>query len=163
MNCAPRVHLQSMILATDRIGLEILLFPSKSLTKKFRDAIGDAVYLPVPKMAHPGINSCPVGYWDAVSMEVHSTGLLQTAGYQVDTMMMAYHKEKDYQQHCGGWGDVQGPHQYFGINLHPYDTMFTKTNRHLDELTIKLYTEWVDGAGYKSYESCKKAYAKLEE
>ncbi|KAI9056223.1 hypothetical protein LZ554_001151 [Drepanopeziza brunnea f. sp. 'monogermtubi'] len=159
MNCAPRIHVQSMIWATDRVGLEVLLFPSEALKAKYLEVLGDRDHKPVPKMKVPGINSCPHEYWDAVAIEVYATGLLQTAGYKVDPIMMAYHSSKHYEQECVTTHDLQGHGRYYGMDIHPYDTIFVKTNRGNDPHVLKMLTEWTDQWGYTSFDACKKAYA----
>ncbi|EHK96794.1 hypothetical protein M7I_7502 [Glarea lozoyensis 74030] len=70
LNCKPVNHVQSMIWAIDRVGLEVLLFPSEELQAKFKAGIkpfreGE----PVPPMEIPGINHCPHEYWKAVTVE----------------------------------------------------------------------------------------------
>ncbi len=147
MNCGPRVHVQSMIWATDRVGLEILLFPSDSLVKKYKEILADRDLSPVPKMKHAGINSCPHEYWDAVAIEVYATGLLQAAGYKVDPMMLAYHSSEHYETECAGSNDLQGHKKYYGMDFHPYDTIFVKTNRGVDPLVIDRFTGWTDQWG----------------
>ncbi|OWP01189.1 hypothetical protein B2J93_5469 [Marssonina coronariae] len=155
MNCRPRVHIQSMMWATDRVGMEILLFPSASLVEKYKEILGDRDTAPVPKMKVAGINSCPHDYWDAVAVEVYATGLLQTAGFKVNPIMMAYHTSEKYEEQCGSVPDLLGPGDYYGMDLHPYDTIFHKTNRGLNELVLERLTSWADQSGYSSYDACK--------
>jgi hypothetical protein len=148
-----------MIWATDRIGLEILLFPSQQLIQAFNASLpphNDAG--PVPAMETPGINSCPHEYWKAVAIEVYSTPLIRAAGYEVDAMMAAFHgNEKGtegYEKECLATGDVLFPGAYYGMNLHPFDTIFTKTNRGNDPLVLQRLTDWTKGRGYSSYDHC---------
>ena len=154
MNCRPRVHIQSMIWATDRIGMEILLYPSYALVEKYQEELAGKDTAPVPSMKHAGMNSCPHEYWDAVAIEVYATGLLQTAGYKVDSMMLAYHSSKHYETECLGGQNLQGHGMYYGMDFHPYDTFFLKTNRNIDPLVIDRFTGWTDQWGYTSYEAC---------
>jgi hypothetical protein len=159
MNCRPVHHIQSMIWATDRIGLETLLFPSPELIEKFKESlpVKDPAS-PVPAMETPGINSCPHEYWKAVAIEVYATPLIKAAGYKVDAMMTAFHSatREEYEKQCVGNydGDVLSNEHYYGISLHPYDTIFAKTNRGNDPLTLERMTDWVRGMNYSSYDHC---------
>ncbi|PBP28305.1 hypothetical protein BUE80_DR000830 [Diplocarpon rosae] len=163
MNCSPRIHVQSMIWATDRVGMEILLFPSASLVEKYKKILGDRDHYPVPKMKVAGINSCPHEYWDAVAIEVYATGLMKAAGYKVDPMMMAYHSSEKYEVECAQTDDLQGHEKYYGMDMHPYDTIFVKTNRGLDPLVLERLTNWTDQWGYTSYDTCKAPDTKPKE
>lgn len=155
MNCHPLNHVQSMIWAIDRIGLEVLLFPTDEQTAKLKTLIPPREPTsPVPEMEVPGINSCPHEYWKAVAVEVHSTALIKAAGYKVDAMMSAFHSSPLYEEHCGSNGDVLLKDGYYGMNLHPYDTVFAKTNRGSDPLTLERLTSWTRGAKYSSYDYC---------
>ena len=157
MNCNIRNHIQSMIWAYDRTTIELLLFPSADLVKKYKEILGPYVLdpvTPVPAMTAPGINSCPHEYWDAVAIEVYATGLIQAAGYKVDAMMYAFHSSKNYQQECKQNGDVLVHGRYYGMDLHPYDTVFAKTNRGIGPWVLERLTDWTDGNGYTSYDHC---------
>lgn len=157
MNCNIHNHIQSMIWAYDRTTIEILLFPSAPLVKKYREILGPYVLdpvTPVPAMTAPGINSCPHEYWDAVAIEVYATGLIQAAGYKVDAMMFAFHSSAKYQETCQENGDVLVHERYYGMDLHPYDTVFAKTNRGIGPLVLERLTDWTDGNGYTSYDRC---------
>ena len=154
MNCGPRPHVQSMIWATDRVGMEILLFPSAALVTKYEKELAGKETAPVPKMKHAGINSCPHEYWDAVAIEVYATGLLEAAGYKVDPMMLAYHSSVHYETECMGGNDLQGHENYYGMDFHPYDTIFLKTNRGVNPLVLDRFTGWTDTWGYSSHDAC---------
>ncbi|KAG4433523.1 hypothetical protein IFR05_011006 [Cadophora sp. M221] len=157
MNCNIHNHIQSMIWAYDRTTIEILLFPSAPLVKKYKEILGPYVLdpvTPVPAMTAPGINSCPHEYWDAVAIEVYATGLIQAAGYKVDAMMFAFHSSAKYQETCQENGDVLVHERYYGMDLHPYDTVFAKTNRGIGPLVLERLTDWTDGNGYTSYDRC---------
>ena len=59
-----------------------------------------------------------------------------------------------------GAGDVLFNGQYFGGNVHPYETVFMKANRDVDPTTLNLLTEWHregsanDGNGGGSWDVC---------
>lgn len=182
MNCqSPVPHIQSMFWALDRVGLETLLFPSEELVKKFTSEIPPhETNDPVPEMWSAGINSCPHEYWKAVAVEVYSTLLLQAAGFEVDAMMAAYHGFGDalargekvdlgggpvakgtwrtgtgYESICKESLDPLLEKQYWGITIHPFDTVFTKTNRGANVDILERLTQWTEGRGYSSYDVCR--------
>jgi hypothetical protein len=148
-----------MIWATDRIGLETLLFPSAELIEKFNATLpphNEAS--PVPAMESPGINSCPHEYWKAVAIEVYSTPLIRAAAYEVDVIMSAFHGNEEgiagYEEKCFESGDVLFPGSYYGMDLHPFDTVFAKTNRGTGELVLEHLTQWTKARKYSSYDHC---------
>lgn len=154
-NCKPANHVQSMIWATDRVGIEILLFPTAEQTEATRKSLppfpdGE----PVPPMDIAGINSCPHEYWSAVAVEVYSTPLIKAAGYDVDALMTAFHMSEHYQEECREYKDALYENSYFGTNLHPYDTVFAKANRGTNALVLERLTEWMGGRKYSSYDYC---------
>ncbi|KAH8746329.1 hypothetical protein BGZ57DRAFT_972847 [Hyaloscypha finlandica] len=123
-NCWPQIHVQSMILATDDIGMEVLLFP--------------------PPEAHK---------IHAVRAEVGSSVLMTTVGHKLDAMMAAYHT--GYFEQCDSGAEFLNENTYFGISYHPYETLFFKTNRPINEKVIDRYTEWTGARNYSSYDFCK--------
>lgn len=154
-NCWPTFHVQSMIWATDLTGLETLLFPSAEISAKvIKTPIPTAAYL-FPHL-HPGINTCFDGWNSAVSAEVGASAVIKAAGYKLDVMMNAYHSSEKYEEECDTSrnGDVLTDHAYFGTNVHPYETIFLKSNRDIDPTNLEKMTEWVEGSGYSSYDYC---------
>lgn len=156
LGCRPIAHVQSMIWATDITGMEILLNPSEELAKKFRADLPPYEKHNVPPMEHVGINVCPTEYWKAVAIEVYATPLIRSAGYEVDVMMTAYHSIPDYEKACRNYkdGDVLSIGQYWDMNLHPFDSIFLKTNRVNDPVVTNKLTEWADVRKYSSYDYC---------
>ncbi|CAG8960505.1 hypothetical protein HYFRA_00008225 [Hymenoscyphus fraxineus] len=157
-NCHPNNHVQSMIWATDRVGMEILLFPTEAQIEATRASLPPHnPDEPVPPFTAPGINSCPHQYWDAVAVEVYSTPLIKAAGYDVDVIMTAFHKNDRYQEECFrnvDYKDTLYEGTYFGTTIHPYDTVFAKANRGTNALVLERLSEWIDGSGYSSYDHC---------
>jgi hypothetical protein len=156
IHCHILLHIQSQLLATDRIGLETLLFPSPTVIENFRAAVPP--HNPkskIPAVAIPGINSCPHNYWDAVAIEVHVAALIKAAGYKIDVMMMAFHGIEDFEKACWRNGDPQKRGHYFNIELNPYELVFTKANRNIYPLQLERYTSWANGKNYSSYDYCK--------
>ncbi|TVY90557.1 hypothetical protein LAWI1_G007118 [Lachnellula willkommii] len=158
MNCRPLPHVQSMIWATDRAGIEVLLFPTEAQVKRLKETLPPfSAGEPVPTLQHAGINWCPHDYWNAVSVEVHATPLIEAAGYKVDAMMSAFHKQARFEDSCGEPEAGQDPlydGQYFGTTLHPFDTVFAKANRGTNAKIFARLTEWTDGSNYTSYDHC---------
>lgn len=135
--------------------METLLFPTDKQVKALKDSLPPhPPNEPVPEMKNPGINSCPHKYWDAVAIEVYATPLLKAAGYRVSSMMAAFHSRDNYEDVCAHFPNVLYENSYFGMTLHPFDTIFAKTNRDANALTIRLLTEWADGRKYSSYDYC---------
>jgi hypothetical protein len=130
MNCRgdlPR-HVQSMILATDSLGLATLLTPD-------------------------GIDNCPQDMSQAVALETRLTSLIKANGYTVSVMMAMGNSYEGWVDVCAN-GDVTVPGAYDGTNIHPYDTMFVKTKRGADPKILELLTRWHDGSNYSSYDYC---------
>ncbi|KAI5475215.1 hypothetical protein MNV49_001726 [Pseudohyphozyma bogoriensis] len=133
MNCVNygntiQPHVQSMILALDRVGLELLLVPN-------------------------GLSDCPTNYADAVGIETAATDHILDAGYEVDVMMQEFHRISFAQQMALCiHGDFLWDGNYGGANIHPYETLFAKTKRGIAEELLDRLTEWTDGDGYSSWE-----------
>lgn len=146
-NCWPQFHVQSMIWATNSTGLELLLYPPQP------DTIPEG--LPAD-WKEVGINGCFHTWDEAVHAEVFSTQIIRNAGHKIAVMMSAFYSDEDYIEHCdsGGNGDVLWNGMYFGTNVHPYETIFMKTNRDIDPVLIDKLTNWKKGEGYSSYDHC---------
>ncbi|KAH8594130.1 hypothetical protein B0O99DRAFT_514685 [Bisporella sp. PMI_857] len=165
MSCDPVMHVQSMIWALDRVGLETLIWPNAWTIENFRAISWPADHeldptLPIPYLATPGIHSCPSQYWEAVSIEIHAALLIMAAGYKFDVMMEAYSAKKiheGWEEECHKNSDMlQGGH-YYGGNVNAFELLFMKTNRHSEALDEELdrLTSWVDELGYSSWDHCK--------
>lgn len=130
-NCWPQFHIQSMIWATDITGLELLMQPE-------------------------GIGNCFHDWQTAVNAEIHSTSLITDAGYEVDAMMSIFHSDKDYIAHCDNSvnGDYLWEKKYNGANVHPYETIFLKSNRDIDPVLLESLTTWHNARNYSSYDVC---------
>lgn len=135
-NCYPRGHVQSMIFATDDIGMAVLLDPNHATTG-VADNYG-AADDPV------GLSGCYDNHRAAVHSEIGLATLIQNADYAVDVMMAAFHQETSLEAYCNatGMGDVLHNDAYYGFNIHPYETIFFKTNRKIDPVAIEKLTEW---------------------
>lgn len=145
-NCLPQYHVQSMIWATDSLGMEALLFPPEgsSVADKYgtaRDPVALAGCYPDMKKAVHG--------------EVGATHAVHLAGYRVDALMAAFHSggvvrredmddDSFYEAACAAdpIEDVLWDRQYYGANVHPYESVFAKANRDIDPILMQRLTEW---------------------
>lgn len=165
-------HVQSMIWATDAVGVQELLK---------EDVIG----------------SCPTQMIRATQAEVGATAHMRSAGYDVDTMLSVYQsrnkmaklatleaaraanpeldlsdvhmslklerpgtwweseecmKHQDFLKPVQAEDSVNG---YFGTFVHPFETLFMKSHRAIEDVTMDRLTLWADGEGYESYDYCR--------
>ncbi|EWC47438.1 hypothetical protein DRE_00406 [Drechslerella stenobrocha 248] len=129
-NCVPvhgRRHLQSMLYATDRVGLRAIM---------------------------PVLRNCPDGWLNAVKMESNVTQTLHAAGYEVGATMTSFASTPDYPTTCTH-GDVLINKGYYGNDIHPYEMVFQKANRKkFGQGVLETLTNWTDAAGYSSWEVC---------
>ena len=146
-NCWPQFHVQSMIWATDSVGLGSLLYPPQPA--KIPPGLPE-------DWKEVGINGCFHTWDEAVHAEVFSTQIIRDAGHKIAVMMSAFYSDEHYIDHCdsGGNGDVLWNGRYFGANVHPYETIFMKTNRDIDPVLIDKLTAWKSGEEYSSYNYC---------
>lgn len=137
MNCDPRPHVQSMLWATDDVSMGILLDPNMAHAVSVEDAMG-AAEDPI------GMSFCHKTMAQAVHTEIGSTELITSQGYEVDVMMTAYAPAIDPKDYCetGQHSDILYDGQYYGSNLHPYETVFIKANRNIDPTLLSKMTEW---------------------
>lgn len=63
----------------------------------------------------------------------------------------------DYEKFCNssGAGDLLFEGAYFGTNVHPFETIFMKTNRGIGEVALEKLTSWMKGSKFSSYDYCK--------
>lgn len=63
----------------------------------------------------------------------------------------------EYEKFCGskGTGDVLYDGGYFGINVHPFETIFMKTNRNIGPVALEKLTSWMEGSRFSSYDYCE--------
>ncbi|RYP85452.1 hypothetical protein DL769_001005 [Monosporascus sp. CRB-8-3] len=150
VNCRLQMHVQSMIWATDSIGMELLLYPRRD------ESEGDGGRL-------VALQGCYNEKDVAIGAEVGATAVIQGAGYEVDAMMAAFHGGSSGQDYCesesgigAGAGDGLFDSAYFGTNVHPYETVFFKANRGIDPRTLDLLTAWHRSGhmGNGSWDAC---------
>lgn len=151
VNCSPRYHVQSMIWATDTIGMGLLLDPelSKPSESDYWGTPDDGV----------GLSGCYNEYNQAVHAEIGSTSIITKAGYKADALLTSFHKDTDPETYCASImpavQDTLREGAYFGFSVHPYETIFLKTNRGISPSLVASFTQWSDDMGYSSYERCK--------
>lgn len=150
LNCRPRPHVQSMILATDQAGMYTLLDPDLSLASSTDDRFGT-------RNASVGLSGCYDDWNAAVHAEIGTTGLMLDAGYQVDALMSSLHSETTMEEYCSVHpesGDMWWNDRYYGGNIHPYETIFLKANRNVDKKLMKSMTEWHLSMNRTSFDTC---------
>ncbi|KAF3931997.1 hypothetical protein ABW20_dc0103089 [Dactylellina cionopaga] len=138
-NCKPRrtevhPHVQSMILTTDRIGIKNIL---------------------------PILSECFTTHMTAIYAEGNMTRAMWNKGYTVTAMMTSFASREHYTKECNHT-DVLGAHAYYGMAVHPYETIFQKANRNYSQIVLDRYTQWTDSAAYSSYEVCGKSKKELK-
>ncbi|KAK7754215.1 hypothetical protein SLS62_003792 [Diatrype stigma] len=131
-NCNPQFHIQSMIWATDAIGMGLLLYPQKQEQKQQQrrrrrrrsddddgsdeideieeeetetDADTDS---DSHQAVEPGSGVALQGCYNerdrAIGAEVGTTAMIRGAGYEVDAMMAAFHKGDASHGYAAGCG-----------------------------------------------------------
>jgi hypothetical protein len=147
INCVdvrPR-HIQSMILATDRVGIDILLGQSDDNSGVALVGSNDTS---IPKYSNIGIDACPTSMDEAVNIEVSLTVLIQSHNYSVRAMMAEYWSKQDYEEDCTN-GDVNAAEgAYEGGDLGVFETLFIKTRWGVEADQTERLTQWYDGAVY---------------
>lgn len=151
MNCVPRAHVQSMLFATDDIGMSILLNPDLAHSVKQTDHWGtpdDPV----------GLTICFDTLFKAVHSEIGITELIRSQGYEVDVMLTSFHAAKEPTTYCeenNNPDDVLYDGKYFGTTVHPYETVFMKANRGIGDTTLSVLTKWHLARSVSSWDTCK--------
>jgi len=106
-------HLQAMLLATDRTGIDLLLDPL-------------------------GLAACHDDYKTAVGTELHLTNLIWQGGYEVEALMNMWDEEDDFAERC----TAKNPTMYYAGGYLPLtETLFTKTKK-LPKGIADKYSQW---------------------
>ena len=121
-----------MIWATDQEGLKTILEP---------EAIGE----------------CFNSLGEAMGAEIRTTDHIRSKGYKVDVMMSVFQTEPNYEwiQCKEGLNDFLWPGSYYGFNVHPYETLFVKSHRGIEDEMLDRLSEWVHQSSYSSYDVCE--------
>lgn len=82
--------------------------------------------------------------------------LIRSQGYKVDVMLTSVHAytAKEYCDKAGPQSDHLIPGNYFGSNVHPYETIFAKANRGIDDGLLNHFTSWHLAMNETSWERC---------
>ncbi|KAK7704142.1 hypothetical protein SLS64_008700 [Diaporthe eres] len=151
-NCQPSPHVQSMLWATDDIGMGILLDPALAHSVPQDDHWG-TVDDPV------GLSFCHETMDAAVHSELGSTRLITSQGYAVDVLMTAYELSAGagIEEYCknGQFEDILYDKKYYGTNIHPYETVFIKANRDIEPVLVQKLSDWHLRNGVSSWDTCK--------
>ncbi|KAJ3014711.1 hypothetical protein HKX48_005004 [Thoreauomyces humboldtii] len=82
---------------------------------------------------------CPNSIAEAVvTGEIPITSILKDKGFKVDHLMVSATAEP---LSCEK-GDMNFAGSYYGMSCHPYELVFIKTNRGIDDNAIAHYTKW---------------------
>ncbi|KAI1416971.1 hypothetical protein F5Y13DRAFT_204316 [Hypoxylon sp. FL1857] len=135
-------------LATDRIGMKSLLYlPAKASQPDIYGIVNNTV----------AFGSYYEEFHQAIHAEIGATGVIRGAGYKVSAMMSAFQGQQ-YFDECDKYPkDLLVDGSYFGTNLHPYETIFSKANRGIDLPTLDLLTRLhLSGQQNQSWELCQR-------
>lgn len=139
-----------MLLATDDIGMSILLNPELALSASVNDFYGTR--------ADPvGFTPCFASLKKAVHAEIGITTLIQSQGYETEVVMTAPHSQDSFEAFCRAAGnpdDFLYKDAYLGTNVHPYETIFMKANRDIDPMLLQRLTEWHVDGNMTSWDMC---------
>lgn len=148
-NCWPSFHVQADVWATDFVGMSLLMNPPPPGPNSSVDDFAD-------QLAPVGLAACYPDLSRALHAELGATRVILEAGWKVDVLMSAFHGIKDYGVVCDPQtqGDLMWKDKYFGTSVHPYETVFTKTNRDLDNVLLERLTEWHWQSSWRSWDAC---------
>lgn len=158
-----------MVWATDSEGLGLLLYPPLQsprhdtwMEKLFTHAADfprpDDYKPEDPDWVEKGLSQCFPNRQKAVEGEVAATGIILGANKKVDVLLTKYqtsldHNLMDFCEPLGVW-DPQSEGGYDGTSIHPYESMFIKTNRGISPRLIENLSKWTDESRYSSYDQC---------
>ncbi|CAN8100388.1 unnamed protein product [Discula destructiva] len=153
-SCDPVPHVQSMLLATDVVGMRILMDPDLAYSVPADTPPWGGPELPT------GFSQCYNSYAHAVHAEIGMARLIRSQGYVVDVMLTSVHSS-NAEVYCnperaGHQDDHLKPNAYFGSNVHPYEIMFAKANRGIDDNLLTLFTDWHYQMNETSWDKCAK-------
>lgn len=148
-NCWPHFHVQADVWATDFVGMELLMHPPAPGPNSTVDDFAE-------RNAPVGLATCYPDLNRAVHAELGATRVMLDAGWKVDLMMSAFHGIANYSSWCDPQqhGDLLWQNKYFGMNAHPYETLFVKTNRDIDPVMIERLTDWHWRSAWRSWDAC---------
>lgn len=125
-------HVQSMVFATDTVGLELLFLPTEALA------------LPIFAVRNWR------NYSDTIKeLEIGMSEAFRNAGFGVRAVSMSelvveVQSRQDGNNGLGLHGDLQFEKLYFGHDINPLDSLFWKTNRGYTPAYARQYDQWLD-------------------
>jgi hypothetical protein len=149
-------HIQSMVLATDTIGIKILLAGNGTTDSTIET---DEKYI-TKYFGNPesliGLNGCPDSKFRAVSTEISLTHLIRRAGYKIAVQMTsatALQREESDEELILPFND------YNLASVHPYEIIFIKAREgwggSIDAEYLSKLTEWHDNLNTSSWQTCR--------
>lgn len=149
-------HIQSMLLATDSIGISILLVANETDTTPLSDHEYSEVYEGNPNSL-VGLSKCPENKFRAVSAEISMSSLIKRAGYNISVLMTSATSAQ-----IKGKFDVESnlPENTYNLaSIHPYEIIFIKARTgwrdSMDIHLLNKLTEWHDDLNYSSWKACQ--------
>lgn len=84
--------------------------------------------------------------------------LIRSKGYEVETMITSTHvvAMADYCSMPGANWDTLSAGGYFGSNIHPYEVVFAKANRNIDDNLLGHLTNWHNSMNESSWDKCRR-------
>jgi len=143
--------IQSMITATDSIGMNVLL---KANPTNMYNRSHDIDTDDVDAASLVGLSKCYNEKNKAVSAEISLSNLMHKFAFKTYALMAAAANNPQYQL-VTYVPDVLNENTYFGMNVHPYETLFMKSNRNIEKDVITNLTEWHHNSQYSSWKVCK--------
>jgi hypothetical protein len=153
-------HVQSMVIATDKIGIKILLEGNATDTSFESDPQFVEVYEGNPNSL-VGLSACPTSKFRAVSAEISLTNLIRRAGYKVAVLMTSATSVQVQGLHGNDFDDSMNlsTNSHNLASVHPYEIIFIKARKgwsdSVDMGMLERLTNFHDNLNYSSWRICK--------
>ncbi|GAM90102.1 hypothetical protein ANO11243_081420 [Dothideomycetidae sp. 11243] len=104
--------------------------------------------------------ACTDDHQEAITHEVHMAEKFWTKhGWESYGLLTALHGDPSYADtHACKSTDQNEDHMfnngYYGFNVHPFESIFTKMNRDINPEMMDKFTSWFDRMQYSSYDHC---------
>lgn len=164
-------HVQSMIWATDSTGLQELLRPDvlgncpPDMLQAIQHEVSATTHL---RQAGYAVDTMLSIYQSrnklAKLAKIAEAKASLPAELDANNMHMTVTLDQPgnwWEDGCGAHDDFLKPVQaedsiygYYGTFVHPFETIFMKSHRAIEDITMDRLTEWIDGEGYESYDYC---------
>lgn len=100
-----------------------------------------------------GLSGCYEDSDTAVHAEVGSTGVIMGAGYEVDALVNSLGSQQSIEEFCAA-NSRMGELRWDDANLHPYETVFFDTERHIEDDVLEALTGRHMRMQRSSFETC---------